>query len=116
MVKSTTTSKNGLASTAESDNNHISEQDNVSVNSAFTSAAIGMSWQLAVVVLVPIVGGYKLDQSVGTLPLLTLVGVVLAIAGSIFVIRRALKAFTSFTPYSEKARKQMSSYDTEDEA
>jgi len=28
----------------------------------FNSAAIGMSWQLAVVVLVPIVGGYKLDQ------------------------------------------------------
>ena len=40
----------------------------------FFVAVLNMSWQLALVVLVPIVGGYQLDKTLGTSPLLTLVG------------------------------------------
>lgn len=64
---------------------------------SFGSAAIGMSWQLAVVVLLPILGGYKLDQHTHALPLWTLTGLVVGLVGSILVIKRALAAFGNFS-------------------
>ncbi len=44
-------------------------------------AAMNMSWQLAVVVLVPIIGGFELDQKLDTLPALTIAGFFIAMAG-----------------------------------
>lgn len=100
MVKSITTSKTQLASTARSHeiagSKHASLERHDSGNtdapdpSAFLSAALGMSWQLAVVVILPIVGGYKLDEQLGSAPWLTIAGFVLAMAASVLVIRRAL--------------------------
>lgn len=58
--------------------------------SEFVAYALSMSWQLAVVVLVPIVGGYKLDQHFKTLPVLTIVGFVLAMTGMFVVLWRIL--------------------------
>jgi F0F1-type ATP synthase assembly protein I len=62
----------------------------------FTSAAIGMSWQLAVIVLLPIVGGYYIDRSLDLMPWITLLGLLIALAGSILVIRRALTVMNNF--------------------
>jgi F0F1-type ATP synthase assembly protein I len=59
----------------------------------FFAAAGNMSWQLAIVVLVPIVGGYKLDQHYALTPLLTLVGFVLAMIGTGAVMWRQLQRF-----------------------
>jgi len=49
-----------------------------------------MAWQLAIVVIIPIVGGYKLDEKYGLLPWLTILGLLLAMVASVLVIRRAL--------------------------
>ncbi|GEM_PF-1628478 len=95
MEKTTVTSKIELASTARSDKAARAAKDDA-LRSRFASAAIGMGWQLAVVVLLPIVGGYKVDQHNNSLPLWTLIGLVLAMVGSIIVIRRALTAFGNF--------------------
>lgn len=53
---------------------------------------VSMSWQLAIVVLLPVVGGHMLDNHLhphGT-PIYTLIGLLLAIAGMIVVVRRTL--------------------------
>lgn len=63
---------------------------------SFNNAAIGMSWQLAVIVIVPIVGGYKLDIIFQLSPVLTLLGLMVGLIGSIVVIRRAMDAFGNF--------------------
>ncbi len=50
-----------------------------------------MSWRLAVVVLVPIIGGFKLDQHLHMTPLLTITGFLLAMAGMAIVLIRMLQ-------------------------
>ena len=60
-------------------------------NSLFVSMVLGMSWQLAVVVVVPIVGGHLLDLRQKTDPLFTLIGLVIAIAGVCLVLWRTVR-------------------------
>jgi F0F1-type ATP synthase assembly protein I len=60
----------------------------------FMAAALTMSWQLAIVVLVPIVGGFELDKKLKSAPVLTIVGFFLALAGMSLVVRRQLELFT----------------------
>lgn len=59
--------------------------------SVFVGMALDMSWRLAAVVLVPIVGGYELDSHFGTTPLITVAGFVVAIAGAGLVMWRTLQ-------------------------
>ena len=68
-----------------------SETEQLSPSSEFLVAALSMSWQLAVVVLVPVVGGFKLDQHLSSAPLWTIVGFVLAMAGMGAVVWRQLQ-------------------------
>lgn len=58
-------------------------------------ASLNMSWQLAIVVLVPIIGGFKLDQYLGSLPGLTIVGFLLAMAGMAVVVWRQMQRYSS---------------------
>lgn len=51
----------------------------------FITMALAMGWQLALVVLVPIIGGSLLDGHFGTTPVLTLIGLAVAAAG-VFVV------------------------------
>lgn len=68
-----------------------SEQEKAAeLRALFITMGIQMSWQLAVVVIVPIVGGYFIDGSAHTTPWFTLTGLVLAMAGVIVVLRRVL--------------------------
>lgn len=62
-----------------------------SPSSVFITMALDMSWRLAVVVLVPIVGGFKLDEKLKTTPALTILGFVLAMAGMALVMWRTLR-------------------------
>jgi F0F1-type ATP synthase assembly protein I len=55
------------------------------------SATLSMSWQLAIVVLVPIIGGYELDKKLHTLPLLTVIGFIVAATGMALVVWRQLQ-------------------------
>lgn len=56
----------------------------------FFAAVLDMTWQMAVVVVVPIVGGFKLDQVAHTTPGLTILGFIIAMAGMFLVMRRAV--------------------------
>ena len=55
----------------------------VNASSMFLGATLNMGWRLAVTVVIPIVGGVKLDQHYDTSPTYTLIGMLLAaVAGS----------------------------------
>ena len=71
----------------------------------FLASALSMSWQLAIVVLVPIIGGYELDQHLKTTPLLTIIGFVVAMAGTYGILRTVLREFNT-TTNKPKADKQ----------
>jgi F0F1-type ATP synthase assembly protein I len=57
----------------------------------FVSMALDMSWRLAVVVLVPIIGGFELDKATGNSPVFLILGFVLAMAGMALVMWRTLQ-------------------------
>ena len=57
----------------------------------FVTSALNMSWQLAIVVLLPFVGGYKLDQHFHSNPVLTLLGFGVAMLGVAAVLWRQLQ-------------------------
>ncbi|HEY5153062.1 MAG TPA: AtpZ/AtpI family protein, partial [Candidatus Saccharimonadales bacterium] len=59
----------------------------------FLMSALNMSWQLVIVVLVPIIGGFELDKRFNTMPALTIAGLVLAAVGTGLVVRRQLQLF-----------------------
>lgn len=61
----------------------------------FLGAALNMSWQLALVVLVPILGGFQLDKVLNTLPAFTIIGFLTAMAGMAIVVWRAMKRYSS---------------------
>lgn len=60
----------------------------------FVGAVLNMSWQLAIVVLVPLIGGFELDKKLNTLPVLTIVGFFIAMCGMAMVVWRQLQIFT----------------------
>ena len=68
----------------------------------FGVAVLDMSWQLALTVLIPIIGGYELDRRWRTTPWLTLLGFVLASVGSYLVMKRMLKQYGNKTVASPK--------------
>lgn len=67
--------------------------NNDAMRRLFFVSVLNMSWQLAIVVLVPIIGGFKLDQKFGTLPALTIIGFITAMVCMAIVLRRQLKTF-----------------------
>jgi F0F1-type ATP synthase assembly protein I len=84
----------------------------------FVVAALNMSWQLAAVVLVPIIGGVEIDKAIGSTEVFLFVGLALALIGSIFVMRRAMQAANKMpVPKLTAAQKRAikKSYEEEDE-
>ena len=57
----------------------------------FFVMALNMSWQLAVVVLLPVIGGAELDKHLGTRYIFTLIGLLVAVVASSVVVWRALQ-------------------------
>lgn len=68
--------------------------------------ALDMSWRLALAVLIPIIGGYRLDSWLGTTPLLTIVGFLLAMAGTGLVMWRTLQVANDMPAPKAKAKTQ----------
>ena len=64
---------------------------NVSQRSIFLVAALNMSWQLAIVVLVPIIGGVQLDKKLGTSSVFTFIGLGVAALGAGVVMWRTVQ-------------------------
>lgn len=58
----------------------------------FMVAVLNMSWQLAIVVLVPLIGGVQLDKKLGTSYVCTFVGLGVALVGSGMVMWRTMQA------------------------
>ena len=59
--------------------------------SVFLVAVTNMSWQLAIVVMVPIIGGVKLDKVFGTSNIWTFVGLGVAFLASAVVMWRTVQ-------------------------
>lgn len=74
-------------------------------NSLFISLALDMSWRLAIVVLVPIVGGFELDKKLNLAPLLTIVGFIIAMVGLALVLWRTLQVANKATLNSNSKEK-----------
>jgi F0F1-type ATP synthase assembly protein I len=71
--------------------NQSSKGGSTNPRAEFIVAALNMSWQLAIVVLVPIIAGYELDKKLGTVPSLTVLGFLLAMAGMALVVWRQMQ-------------------------
>jgi hypothetical protein len=71
--------------------------------SQFIGAVLSMSWQLAIIVLVLVVGGDKIDQHFKTLPVFTILGFVLAMTGTVLVIKKTLSKFINDGNYKDKS-------------
>jgi F0F1-type ATP synthase assembly protein I len=71
----------------------------------FLIMALNMTWQLAIVVLLPVVGGYYLDQHFGTTPILVIIGAVIAVLGVAGVLRRVVMMAGTKTGYQTAAKK-----------
>lgn len=56
----------------------------------FMSAVLDLSWRMAIVVLLPIIGGFELDKHLGTSPSFTILGFILAMAGTFVVLKQML--------------------------
>ncbi|MEO6761465.1 MAG: AtpZ/AtpI family protein [Candidatus Saccharimonadales bacterium] len=81
--------------------------ESVRQRNLFLTMAIDMSWRLAVSVLIPVIGGHYLDEHFNKTPLLTLLGMVVALALSAAVIWRALKMANSLpVPQLTKAQRR----------
>ena len=65
--------------------------DSAVQRSIFFGAVLDMSWQMAIVVLVPLIGGYELDSHLHIFPVLTITGFVLAMLGTFVIMKRMLK-------------------------
>jgi F0F1-type ATP synthase assembly protein I len=96
-----TTTAKPKPTAAHSSSGGDSSKKELSPKSQFIGASLSMSWQLAVVVLVPIIGGYKLDQHFNSSPVWVIIGFLVAMAGFFMVIHRALKELNS-TVYKDK--------------
>ena len=95
-MKKTTAPKKGTPSPAVQTKPHAAVGDPAgNPSSVFIGAALDMSWRLAIVVLVPIIGGFELDRRLQTTPLLTIVGFLLAMVGMAAVLRQMLREVNS---------------------
>jgi F0F1-type ATP synthase assembly protein I len=89
-----------------------------SPSSVFLTMAVDMSWRLALVILVPIIGGYELDQQLNTDSTFLIAGFVLAMIGMGLVFWRTLQVANrlpvpKLTAAQKRAIKKQ--YDEDDE-
>lgn len=71
----------------------------------FAGAVLDISWQMIIVVLVPVIGGFELDKRFHTTPALTIVGFVLAMLGTFVVLKRAVAEYGDRTVAKTSAAK-----------
>lgn len=84
--KTTRTTKSAKATSSDKKLPDTSYQRGV-----FVTLALNMTWQLALVVLIPIFAGAKLDKATGSGDTYTFVGLGIALIGSIVVMWRAMQ-------------------------
>ncbi len=91
---------------------------NTNARQAFVVTALNMSWQLAIVVLVPVFVGVQADKHFGTGYIWTFVGLGLALAGTGVVMWRAIQVANQIPvpKLTEKQRREVRKrFDAEDD-
>lgn len=84
-----------------------SKVEKTTQTSIFVTQALDMSWRLAIVVLLPIIGGFKLDEHFDSAPLLTIIGFLVAMAGMALVLWQMLKTVNDMpVPTAEADNKE----------
>ena len=114
MTKSTATAKPthgmGVEKTKDEPKSAAKQQ--------FFVLALNMSWQLAIVILVPIVGGAELDKALKTNTTYTIIGLGMALVASTLVMWRMVRLANSLpVPKLTAAQKRaiQKQYEEEDE-
>ncbi|HVW23553.1 MAG TPA: AtpZ/AtpI family protein [Candidatus Saccharimonadales bacterium] len=65
--------------------------ENDSASAVFISMAVDMTWRLAIAIMVPIVGGYELDQHFNTSPTLSIIGFIVAMGLTGYIMWQTLQ-------------------------
>ena len=73
--------------------------------SATAVLALNMSWQLLIVVVVPILGGHYADEHFKLSPWCTVAGMVLSLLGMVTVVKLTLKELNTYMKSDEKESK-----------
>lgn len=68
----------------------------------FIGATMNLSWRLALTVLIPLVGGIKLDQHFDSSPSLTLAGFFLAVFGACLAVMGTVKEVNQLQAEEDK--------------
>ncbi len=82
----TPTAKKGGANTS------VEPQKSAAARQNFVAMAITMGWQLAIAVLVPVIGGAELDKHFGKSNVYTLIGLAIAVIASGLVMWQTVQA------------------------
>lgn len=82
---------------------HTNDDSYRAARRAFFGATLNMSWQLAIVVLVPIIGGYQIDKALDTSPAFTLLGFFISMVGTAAVVWRQLQQLSPMPPKEHKS-------------
>jgi F0F1-type ATP synthase assembly protein I len=86
-------------------NPHDQFADAMYQRSVFLNMALSMSWKLAIVVLVPIVGGSELDQRFHKSPFFTILGLAIAVLGIILVLMNVVAEANKRTNVNSRGTK-----------
>jgi F0F1-type ATP synthase assembly protein I len=81
----------------------------LAMNSAkrqFVGTTLDMSWRLAITVLIPLVGGVKLDQRLNSAPSWTITGLMLAAFGASMVVWNAVNEINQTQAEESKKEKK----------
>jgi F0F1-type ATP synthase assembly protein I len=80
------TSSDTTTPQSKGDTQDTARLDSSRQKSQFVGLALQMGWQLAVVVLIPIIAGAQLDKVFDTSPVLLCIGLALALLGTVAVM------------------------------
>jgi F0F1-type ATP synthase assembly protein I len=92
------------ASSANSKSQMSDFELSMQAKNQFIVTTMNMSWQLAVVVLVPLLGGHYIDQKFSTGYLFFGIGFVLALIGMSFIVWRQIKLIKPLTERNQKGK------------
>ncbi len=77
----------------------------ISAKQQFVSSAMNMGWQMAGMILIPVIIGVKLDDYFKSSPSYTLAALILAVGGSVYVVSNTIKQVNKEQPNSSDKEK-----------
>lgn len=99
------TAKRKTTAQVDEDVVDLSEVSPVAANQ-FWFEALNMGWRLALAVVIPLVGGYKIDQQLGSSPAFTLTGMLLAAGLGCLIVWLTVKELTAEQADQDKPKRR----------